>query len=495
MKQNIKKRFTIHYEPPAMSQRGFTLIELAMALVVIGLLVGLGAALIGPLTKRAKLIETREIVNAAYESILGFAAKNKRLPNDLTVLGIKTTDAYMRDLRYFRVGELVTGNLCTTRGTYLIVNDASGGGTPPPKNNVAFILFGEGENRTNDTGTASPFTIKEQGVDDYDDIVRYVDIDKLRQQVCLAFRITTDSLPIGTEEMAYPSTTLEATDGTLPYTWSVVGQTQGTSGCTGTNYPIVSANTGLCMTTGGVISGTPIIDGSYNFTLEVKDSDSPQRIATKSLSITINPNKPRITTEFLHYGYVDEAYSATLSATGGLPAYKWSLASGSLPPGLSLSGAGVISGTPTTVGTYSFTPVITDSRLRTASKTLSLAINPAVVGPCPALSLTPSSGTIWSAIVGSSFSQSIAVSGGQTPYTNTRCEPSSCRGLRLSCTASGATISGIPTTSGTCTFNVAWRDSCPAGAQTISGVYTVNISLPPPPPPPPPPRPPGFGIR
>jgi hypothetical protein len=289
--------------------------------------------------------------------------------------------------------EFVTNNLCTFRATYLTVHD-NRGGMLQTKNNVAFILFGEGENRTNDTGIASPFTIREHGVDDYDDTVMYVDVTKLRQQVCLAFRIITTSLPIGTEEMAYPSTTLGATDGTRPYTWSIVGQTRGTHGCTGTDYPIASANTGLCMTTGGVISGTPIIDGSYYFTLEVRDHDAPQRIATKSLSITINPNKPRITTEFLSPGTVDQAYTATLSATGGRSPYAWSVlgqtinslgCSGDSFPlqsptnmGLCLFRAtGVISGTPTIAGTYSFTPVITDKRLRTASKTLSLAINPA----------------------------------------------------------------------------------------------------------------------
>jgi type II secretory pathway pseudopilin PulG len=382
-----------------------------MVLVVIGLLIGLGMGLIGPLTKRAKLIETREIVKAAYESILGFAAKNKRLPTQTeftTSLGIRTTDAYNRQLFY---NGIAFANLCTSTGTYITVDDRSSG-TSQVKNNVAFILFGEGENRCNQTGTGTSFTIYEQGTDvdcvdgspadDYDDIVMYADIDKLRQQICTSFRITTETLPIGTEEMAYPSATLEATDGTTPYTWSVVGQTQGTNGCTGTDYPIASANTGLCMTTGGVISGTPIIDGSYNFTLEVKDSDSPQRIATKSLSITINPNDPRITTEFLHYGTVGQAYAANLSATGGLTPYTWTVSG--LPSGLELRTSGTctagpvtldcsattpcICGTPTVSGTFAIGTNITDSRSRTASKTLSLVINAAAAAGSPTCTLT-----------------------------------------------------------------------------------------------------------
>jgi len=56
-------------------QKGLTLVEVAIVLVILGLLIGLGASLIGPLTKRAKITETRDIVNAAVESVIGFAAK------------------------------------------------------------------------------------------------------------------------------------------------------------------------------------------------------------------------------------------------------------------------------------------------------------------------------------------------------------------------------------------------------------------------------------
>lgn len=345
---------------------GFTLVEIAMVLVIIGMLIGLGAGLVGPLVKRAKLTETRETVKEAYNAIIGYTVANKRLPASLSNLSTKTKDAYTQDLFYYPAGGITGSNLCTTQGTYLNVDDKGSN-----KTNVAFIIFSEGDNRCNQTGSASPFNIMDEGTTaacpqdpnaGYDDIVMYADIDNLRKQICSAFQITTDSLPIGTEEVAYPSTTLEATDGTMPYTWSV------SSG---------SLPPGLTLSSAGVISGTPTIDGGYNFTMQVQDNDAPQRSATKSLAITINPNKPRITTEFLTYGTVGQSYpSTTLSATGGKPSYTWSLVSGSLPPGLSLSGGG-ISGTPTVAGTYAFTVRATDSGspARTADKTLSIAIN------------------------------------------------------------------------------------------------------------------------
>ncbi|MBI4686214.1 MAG: putative Ig domain-containing protein [Nitrospirae bacterium] len=366
---NRRKTKGVRRLTPYLSRSGgFSLVEIAIILVIVGLLAGMGAGLVGVLTKRAKLTETREIVKTAYESILGYAASNKKLPADLNALGIKTKDAYSGDLRYYRAGSFVSNNLCTSTATFLSVTDKGS-----VKNNVAFIIFSDSENRCNETGTSS-FVISEPGAGgkcatnadaEYDDVVLYVDIDALRKQLCTSFKITTDSLPTGMEETSYSPTTLEATDGTPTYTWDLA------SG---------SLPPGLSLSSAGAISGTPTTDGSYNFTVRVTDSDNPQRIATKSLAITINPNKPRVTTEFLTYGAEGTAYpSTTLSVTGGKPSYIWSLSSGTLPPGLSLSSGGSISGTPTTAGTYSFTVRITDSGspARTHDKTLSIAINPA----------------------------------------------------------------------------------------------------------------------
>jgi prepilin-type N-terminal cleavage/methylation domain-containing protein len=456
MKQKIEKLLAHNARRSTLNAKGFTLIELAMVLVVIGLLIGLGMGLIGPLTKRAKLIETRETVKAVYEAILGYAAANKKLPNDLSALGVKTTDSYNRPLQYFKAPEFVSNNLCTSTATYLTVNDNSSG-TPQTKNNVAFILLGEGENRTNDTGSASPFTIKEQGVDDYDDIVMYADIDKLRSQICTSFKITTDSLPIGTEEMAYPLTTLEATDGTPSYTWGIQ------SG---------SLPSGLTLSSDGIISGIPTTDGSYNFTVRVCDNDdtnppndcppttNKDRLATKSLTITINPNKPRITTEILNYGTVNQSYAATLSATGGLSPYSWNIPSG-LPTGLTLKDTGTcgsftctastpcICGTPTTAGTFTFTPTVTDSRSRTASKTLSIAINAAAAAGTPTCSLTANPSSMQSA--------------GTTVVT-------------WAINNGPATASFSPT-SGTCTsFSGSSGGSCTTGTISTTTTFTLTVT-------------------
>lgn len=78
-------------------------------------------------------------------------------------------------------------------------------------------------------------------------------------------------------------------------------------------------------------------------------------------------------------GQVGLAYSFTFAAGGGYGGpYTWSVTAGSLPAGLSLSAAGVLSGTPTTSGVSAFTVTVTDSLGSTASLALSMVIEPAV---------------------------------------------------------------------------------------------------------------------
>jgi hypothetical protein len=71
---------------------------------------------------------------------------------------------------------------------------------------------------------------------------------------------------------------------------------------------------------------------------------------------------------------VGVAYSQTLGATGGVAPYSWSVTSGSLPAGLTLSPGGLLSGTPTATGLFNFTLQVTDSAGSTASAPVVLAI-------------------------------------------------------------------------------------------------------------------------
>jgi hypothetical protein len=104
--------------------------------------------------------------------------------------------------------------------------------------------------------------------------------------------------------------------------------------------------------------------------------------------LTFNTGAPgalTITTTSLASGTQGSAYSRTVSATGGTTPYTWSIYSGTLPDGLTIgSSTGIISGTPTTTGTSSFTVRVTDSALATDDQALSITINPPnpkLIGP------------------------------------------------------------------------------------------------------------------
>ncbi len=85
-----------------------------------------------------------------------------------------------------------------------------------------------------------------------------------------------------------------------------------------------------------------------------------------------------VTTTFLADGTVTVAYSATLTATGGSGSgYVWTVSTGALPGGLTLSSGGVVSGMPTTAGTFNFTAQVTDSSQTSASASLSLVVDAA----------------------------------------------------------------------------------------------------------------------
>src|SRR6185437_11351083 len=106
--------------------------------------------------------------------------------------------------------------------------------------------------------------------------------------------------------------------------------------------------------TGGVHAG-----GGLTIPLLDFDKSDPDII---DFSTLLASSPPVITTSALASGQVGTAYDQTLQATAGTPPYTWSLASGSLPPGLSLNAStGDITGTPMQPGSYTFTAQAADS--------------------------------------------------------------------------------------------------------------------------------------
>jgi hypothetical protein len=177
--------------------------------------------------------------------------------------------------------------------------------------------------------------------------------------------ITTPAgaLPGATFGAAY-TTPLAATGGIPPYTWTI---SQGA----------LPAGLAISSTT-GAISGSPTTGGTASFTVKLTDSGSPALTASTAFTITTVYPTLAITTSSLPHGTEGTAYNTTLAATGGTgTGYTYSVVSGTglSAVGLSLSSAGVITGTPTTGETsIPVTVQVTDSGGNTATATFSVTV-------------------------------------------------------------------------------------------------------------------------
>ncbi|HJV65157.1 MAG TPA: putative Ig domain-containing protein [Geomonas sp.] len=268
--------------------------------------------------------------------------------------------------------------------------------------------------------------------------------------------IVSTSVADGTVGATY-SQPLLATGGTLPYTWRL------DSGA----LPV-----GLALSDSGVISGTPTSAGTSTFTATVVDSGSPAQVRSRTFTLTVN--QPGVlplsitTTSPLAGGTVSTAYSQTLTATGGTPAYNWALASGSsLPAGLTLSTAGVISGAPSAAGTSTFTVQVTDSAIPVNSATKQFSLT--VAAATSPVTITTAS-NLPGGTQGTAYSQQLAATGGTSPYSWLLAGGSQLpTGLTLS---SGGLLSGSPSVSGTFTFSITATDSA-----TTPNTATKSFSL------------------
>ncbi|RYE25663.1 MAG: T9SS type A sorting domain-containing protein [Sphingobacteriales bacterium] len=110
---------------------------------------------------------------------------------------------------------------------------------------------------------------------------------------------------------------------------------------------------GLTLSTSGTLSGTPTTLGTYTFTIRATHTATA---CTGTKSYTVNISCPVITINpaTLPDGSTGNAYSQTITQSGGTAPVNFTIPTGSLPPGLSLSASGLLSGTPTAGGSYSF---------------------------------------------------------------------------------------------------------------------------------------------
>ncbi|MEV4525440.1 fibronectin type III domain-containing protein [Streptosporangium sp. NPDC049304] len=234
--------------------------------------------------------------------------------------------------------------------------------------------------------------------------------------------------PAGEVNVAY-SVPLTVTGGTTPYVWSVSA---------GTLPPGLTLNAST-----GVLSGTPTLGGTYSFTAMVTDASN---VSTTRAVTLIIAAAPVLTFPAPPNGEVSIPYSIPLTVTGGTAPYVWSITAGSLPPGLTLNtSTGVLSGTPTLGGVFSFSVKVVDALNQSSTRTVSVTI-----AALPTFTFAaPPPGQ-----VGVAYSVPLTVSGGVTPYTWSVSAGSLPPGLTLN--ASTGVLSGTPTATGssTVTFRV-----------------------------------------
>lgn len=257
--------------------------------------------------------------------------------------------------------------------------------------------------------------------------------------------ISTATLSAGNVGTVY-SQALTATGGKTAYSWSISSGT-------------LPAGLTLAAST-GVVSGTPTTAVTSSVTFKVIDANA--RTATKALTITVSTTPPAITSTTLADGYAGASYSQALTVTGGKSPYAWTKTAGTLPAGLVLSTAGVISGTPTAAGSNSFTVQVKDANNSISSISLYLNIN---------LPLIISTTVLHDSFAGIDFRHALSATNGLPPYAWSISGGSMPVGLSLD--ALTGIIGGTPTTSGTSDFTVQVKDS----VNTVSSkTFSINIT-------------------
>ncbi|CAH2032368.1 prepilin-type N-terminal cleavage/methylation domain-containing protein [Trichlorobacter ammonificans] len=265
-------------------RKGFTLVELAVSMVVIGILLGLGMSMVGPLMTSMKVRESRENLGAAVESVNSYASGNNRLPDSTTPPSSPTfwknvaktyTDAWGRDFIYLYDNNLYAApstkdTICGRRSTPITLRQCltsncstTAGVDYIDVPNVAYILFSFADDATSNSklngtltsasGTAAlnnalitasgnitataPATTATVTADTVNDLVRWVTLDELRTKVgCQGpqLKIVNNELPFGYATSPYNA--IISADGGVPfastggkYRWCIQGASPGTA--------------------------------------------------------------------------------------------------------------------------------------------------------------------------------------------------------------------------------------------------------------------------
>ncbi len=265
---------------------------------------------------------------------------------------------------------------------------------------------------------------------------------------CPTITLSPASLPGGMLSTPYPTTTVMASGGTAPYTFTYTG----------------TLPAGMMLASDGTLSGTPTETGSFPITVMATDANGCAGMISYTLvvegcpTITLSPAS-------LPGGMLSTPYpTTTILASGGTGPYTFTH-TGTLPAGMTLASDGTLSGTPTETGSFPITVTATDANGCPGMISYTL-----VVEGCPTITVGPTS--LATGTVGAAYTATtLTASGGMGPYTFvlTGTLPD---GMTL---AANGTLSGTPKQEGTFNFSVTATDAngCPGTTN-----YTLVIVCP-----------------
>jgi len=257
--------------------------------------------------------------------------------------------------------------------------------------------------------------------------------------------ITTTTLPGGVVSIPY-NAAVQATGGVTPYTW-------GSSGALPAGLDLQATASYAAIN----VAGTPTQFGKYQVIIGAQDSSSPPQTGLQTFTVNIASGLTLVGS--LNNATVGTAYNMTATATGGLPPYKWSITSGKLPTGLTLNASsGVLAGTPTVAGNYTFSITVTDSEGMPATFTQSYTVS-TVVPP-----LTVEQGSFPNCTVNALCEGQFAATGGTPPYTwAIEAGEAFPAGLKL---AADGGFTGLPT-----------QYNCIPPSQTFGAFSTLSVQV------------------
>lgn len=237
------------------NNQGFTLIELAIVLVIVGILVGAGASMVGVLSTAVKVRETKDLLDANMQAVASWASSHNSIPDAAGFTGAAKSpqDSWGRDFIYLYDANLnaatpTKDTICGRRSTTLTVHTTDPVATI---NNIAFVVFSPSDDaavQATLTATVAPavaatfngaasgpailpgargFATGTVNIDATNsDIVRWVTLDELRSKVgCQGapLKIVNNELPYGQAPNVYAATI--TADGGVPfatgYKWCV----------------------------------------------------------------------------------------------------------------------------------------------------------------------------------------------------------------------------------------------------------------------------------